>query len=110
MQSKNLFADLPESLPTELTEILARSPAVRIERIVSTGQSTAKDFWYDQEEHEWVAVLKGEARLLFESESNAVLLQPGDHVLIPAHQKHRVEWTSDREPTVWLAVFFDADA
>jgi len=26
--------------------------------------------------------------------------------LIAAHRKHRVEWTTPDEPTVWLAVFF----
>jgi cupin 2 domain-containing protein len=29
---------------------------------------------------------------------------PGDHVHIPAHRRHRVEWTDPAQPTVWLAV------
>ena len=35
-----------------------------------------------------------------------VELLPGDTINIPAHQKHRVEWTSPNKPTVWLAVFY----
>ncbi|WP_232530152.1 hypothetical protein [Rosistilla oblonga] len=57
--SHNLFADLPTSLTEELVNVLAENPQVRIERIVSTGQFTKPGFWYDQDEHEWVVVLKG---------------------------------------------------
>jgi cupin 2 domain-containing protein len=102
---ENLFADLPTVLPEELVTILADNQHVRIERIVSTGHRSPEGFWYDQDEHEWVAVLKGEARLVFE-DGEAVPMKPGDHVLIPAHLKHRVEWTTPDEPTVWLAVFY----
>lgn len=101
----NLFADLPTTLPEELVEVLAKNQHVRIERIVSTGHSSPESFWYDQDEHEWVIVLKGEAKLLFEDGEEPITMRPGDHVLIPAHRKHRVEWTTPDEPTVWLAVF-----
>ncbi len=33
-------------------------------------------------------------------------MKPGDHVLIEAHCRHRVAWTSDTEPSVWLAVYY----
>ena len=102
----NLFQDLPNSLPEELIEVLAEFTSVRIERIISTGQKSPEDFWYDQDEHEWVVVLKGEAKLLFEDSSSPVHMKSGDHILISAHQKHRVEWTTPEEPTVWLAVFY----
>ena len=101
---KNLFGSLPHHLPEELTETLVLARHVRIERIVSTGQAGPDGFWYDQPEHEWVAVLQGEAVLEFENHSRR--LSPGDHVLIPPRQKHRVASTSDQEPTVWLAVFY----
>jgi cupin 2 domain-containing protein len=101
----NLFTDLPSAIPEELTDVLASSSTVRIERIVSTGHSSPKEFWYDQDEHEWVVVLKGEGELAFEN-AETVHLKPGDHVLIPAHQRHRVEWTTPEVPTVWLAVFY----
>jgi cupin 2 domain-containing protein len=31
-------------------------------------------------------------------------MEPGDHVHIPAHRRHRVEWTDPAQATVWLAV------
>jgi len=101
----NLLDDLPKQLPEELVTVLAENQCVRIERIVSTGHRSADNFWYDQDEDEWVVVLKGGAKLGFE-DAKSVHLGPGDHVLIPAHQKHRVEWTTPTEPTVWLAVFY----
>ena len=104
----NLLTDIPGSLPEELVEILAATDSVRIERIVSTGQISPENFWYDQEEHEFVVVLKGEATLLFENDESPVQMKPGDFVNIPAHRKHRVESTSPNEPTVWLAVFYQA--
>lgn len=100
----NLFQNLPTSLPAELVETLASNAQVRIERIVSTGHASDPGFWYDQPEHEWVVVLQGAARVDFEQET--LELTPGDHVLIPAHRRHRVAWTTPDEPTVWLAVFF----
>ena len=102
----NLFADLPSELPEEITEILAEANSIRIERIISHGHSSPKDFWYDQDENEWVAVLKGRAKLLFESEDDPMEMGPGDFVTIPAHTRHRVEWTTPGETTVWLAVFY----
>ena len=101
----NLFADLPTILSEELIEVLTENRHVRIERIVSTGHSSPDDFWYDQDEHEWVIVLKGAALLVFD-DGESVRMKPGDHILIPAHRNHRVEWTSPREPTVWLAIFY----
>lgn len=104
----NLFADLPTDLPEELVEVLTENKHVRIERIISTGHASPDDFWYDQDEHEWVVVLKGEAKLLFEDDDEPIHLRPGDFVNIPAYRKHRVEWTTPDEPTVWLAVFYSS--
>ncbi len=108
IEAANLFADLAAlaaaNPPEEQSrEILAR-PGLRIERIVSMGQASPPGFWYDQTWDEWVAVLSGEARLRFEDEAEARLLAPGDHVFIPAHVRHRVDWTSVDRPTVWLAI------
>src|SRR3979490_2292301 len=100
----NLFADLPGHLPGELLTTLLDDANVRIERIVSHGHASPQGFWYDQEQHEWVVVLKGAARLRFED--GTVEMKPGDCLNIPAHQKHRVEWTTPDEPTIWLAVFY----
>lgn len=105
--SNNIFADLPQSLPEELYEDLLVTKNVRIEKIISTGQASPPDFWYDQNENEWVIILKGEAKLEFEGQNECMPMKSGDYVFIPAHQKHRVSWTSPNESTVWLAVFFE---
>jgi cupin 2 domain-containing protein len=77
---------------------------LRIEQIVSRGHSSPEGFWYDQSEDEWVMVLKGSAKLSFDNGS--IDLNPGDHINIRAHQKHRVDWTNPAENTIWLAVFY----
>ena len=50
-------------------------------------------------------VLKGEAVLLFE-EGTTKNLKPGDYLNIPAHTKHKVEWTEPDSETIWLAVHY----
>jgi len=102
----NLFSDIPTSRPKELTEVLAEATSIRIERIVSHGHASPEGYWYDQDENEWVVVLKGRAKLLFEGDDEPLEMRPGDFVNIPAHKRHRVEWTTEAEPTVWLAVFY----
>lgn len=101
---KNLFDSLPTSIPDELIQVIAGNHHVRIERIVSLGHASPDGFWYDQDENEWVIILKGAARLRFDD--RLVELKTGDFVNIPAHKRHRVEWTTPDEPTIWLAVFF----
>jgi cupin 2 domain-containing protein len=103
----NLFDDLRGTGDQEQLADLLKRPGVRIERIVSSGQSSPEGFWYDQAHGEWVAVLAGEARLRFEDERAARTLRPGDFVDIAAHRRHRVDWTHPTEPTVWLAVHYD---
>jgi cupin 2 domain-containing protein len=105
VQTGNLFENLPGDLAVELFTDIASAPGVRIERIVSSGHATPEGEWYDQPQDEWVVVLKGKARLGFE-DGTALDMAPGDHALIPARRRHRVEWTSPREPTVWLAVHY----
>ncbi len=102
----NLFAGIPESIPAEITEILLKTPGLRLERIISAGQATPMGQWYDQETHEWVVLLSGSAGLLFEGETQVRVLRPGDYLLIPAHCRHRVEWTDPTRQTVWLALHY----
>ena len=102
---KNVFDELPQHLPKELVQALLSAAHVRIERIVSHGHASPEGFWYDQGRHEWVMVLKGAARLRFED--GTVEMRPGDFLNIPAHTKHRVDWTSPNEPTVWLGVIYE---
>lgn len=101
---RNLFDDLPDRLPGERVDVIVDAPGVRIERIVSTGHMTPPDEWYDQDADEWVVVLRGRARVRLEGEPETRDLYPGDHLLLRAHVRHRVEWTDDSGPTVWLAV------
>ncbi len=106
MKSDNLFAHIPARLPEELVNVLVQSEHARIERIVSRGHRSPPEFWYDQAEDEWVIVLKGKARLRFKEDGHVLEMGPGDHVNIPAHVLHQVEWTAPNEETVWLAVFY----
>jgi len=104
---KNLFKDIPDELPAELFETLARGTGTRIERIVSKGHTTPETAWYDQDNNEWVLVLKGAARLEFE-DGSAASLGEGDCLEIPAHRRHRVAWTDPSRETIWLAVHYRA--
>jgi cupin 2 domain-containing protein len=100
----NLLAEVPASLAGEELRALLTTPELRIERIVSTGQASPPGFWYDQDWAEWVLVVAGQAGLLIEGEAGPRVLEPGSYVHLPAHCRHRVEWTSTEVPTVWLAV------
>jgi cupin 2 domain-containing protein len=101
----NLFADIPADLPEESIQALLGAPGLRIERIISQGHTSPEGFWYDQKAHEWVLLLKGAARLRFEGEA-PIDLRPGTFVNIPAHRRHRVEWTDPSGPTIWLAIHY----
>ena len=102
----NIFANTPDRIPDEWFEDILKAETVRIERIVSQGHSSPKGFWYDQDTNEWVILLKGSAGLAFETEDEPLVLSPGDYIDIPAHVKHRVEWTDPEEETIWLAVHY----
>ena len=103
----NIFGLIPALTATseEFTELLAR-PGLKIERIVSTGQSSPPDFWYDQPTGEWVLLLQGEAKLRFADEAAARHLKAGDFLDFPAHTRHRVDWTPDDQVTIWLAIHY----
>jgi cupin 2 domain-containing protein len=103
----NVFAGLPlTALTEEVTATLLAMPNLRIERIVSTGQTSPENYWYDQDWDEWVILLRGRARLFFEGEAEARSLESGDYVNIPAHRRHRVVWTDPGQVTLWLAVHY----
>jgi cupin 2 domain-containing protein len=102
----NLFAPIPPEIIPEFIQVLLATGAFRLERIVSAGQVTPPGEWYDQDTHEWVALLSGAAGLRFEDEAELRVLAPGDYLLIPAHRRHRVEWTDPETPTVWLALHY----
>lgn len=107
-QNNNLFDGIPDTLQEELFETLADSDFGRIERIVSDGHATPPGEWYNQGWDEWVLLISGEAVLMYDDdyETTLQILKPGDHVLIPAGRRHRVEQTVSGEKTIWLAVHF----
>ncbi|MGB3312527.1 MAG: cupin domain-containing protein [Nodosilinea sp.] len=99
----NLF-HLPKPLPAiEVFTALVETPHLRVERILSAGQTTPPSQWYDQSQAEWVVLLQGSATLTYETGA-ALAMGPGDYVLIPAHVRHRVNYTSSEPPCIWLAV------
>jgi cupin 2 domain-containing protein len=106
----NLLQELPgRPLAEEVVALLVARPGTRIERIVSTGQATPEGAWYDQEGDEFVLLVEGAARLRIEGESEDRVLGAGDWIVLPAHCRHRVTWTRDDPPTVWLAIHFDGE-
>ena len=106
MEVRNLLADLPLDAAEEVFTELIRSENFRLVRIVSNGQTTPEGQWYDQDESEWVVLLAGAAKLLFDGEAEPRTLKPGDCAHIPPHKKHRVTWTDTQQPTVWLALHY----
>ncbi len=106
MKKVNLLENIPVDLTEELIEVLASSENVRIERIVSYGHTSPEDFWYDQEQNEFVLLLKGKAELEFSDPDKKIMLNEGDSLIIPAHQRHRVSWIKPETETIWLVAYY----
>lgn len=103
---KDLFADISDHLKDELIETILQTSNFRIERIVSHGHCSEAGFWYDQSDNELVILLKGNAVLRFENQSQPIKMNPGDYLHIEKHVRHRVEWTNPEQETIWLAVHY----
>lgn len=101
----NVFAEIPTTVSSEVFDDLLSTKSLRIERILSHGQSSPEQGWYDQDENEWVVVLSGFGVIEFE-DGREVRLNKGDYLNIKAHEKHKVKATSLKEVTVWLAIFY----
>lgn len=97
------------SEPSESSLPLLETGHLKLERITSRAHATPAGEWYDQERDEWVLILKGRAGLSFAGQEKVVEMNPGDFVHIPAHVRHRVEWTDPHGQTVWLALHYAAD-
>jgi len=98
---KNLMDSPPGEAETFQT--LLDLPGIRLEQIVSNGQTSEEGFWYNQKEPEWVMLVHGEAVLRFDPGGD-MALKPGDFLTIPANTRHRVESVSGN--AVWLAMHF----
>lgn len=105
MKPKNIYTVSPCKLDQEVFEQLASNGYVTIEKILSKGQQSPPSGWYDQEQNEWVLVLKGKAVLAFDNQES-INLNEGDFINIPPHKKHKVTWTDPNSETIWLAVHY----
>ena len=94
------------SLTSSPTKRLWNCSQLGMSGLSESGHATALNEWYDQDRAEWVLLLAGSAGLIFEGETEPLLLEPGSYVHIGAHVRHRVAWTDQSVPTVWLAVFY----
>lgn len=104
----SLFDDAATPDGAERFDAILTRPGIRIERIVSTGQTTPEGEPYDQSWDEWVLLIAGAARIALEGKGEFALTA-GDHLLIPAHCRHHVLWTDPDRPTIWLAVHLDGE-
>ena len=108
MKKIDLLKGIPGWLPEEEVTPLVETGGFRLERIVSTGHASPEGFWYDQDFAEWVVLLVGAARVSVEGEDAPRLLGAGDYLFIPAHTRHRVDWTDPADTTIWLAIHLAA--
>jgi len=106
MKPKNIFAENGTDDSHEIFETLLDSDNFKLERIISSGQATPQGKWLCQESDEWVILLSGNARLIFEDQEGFLDLFPGDYIHIPAKKRHRVEWTDENQKTIWLAFHY----
>lgn len=106
MSKVNIFEQLPTDLSEEEFTTLVESKTLTLARIVSNGHSTPAGEWYDQERDEWVLLLRGRAGLRFEDEAFDHTLEQGDCLNIAAHRRHRVTWTDQTQPTIWLVLHY----
>lgn len=104
---ENIFKSLPSETTKEAFDVLLQNKTIRIERIISKGNTSPASGWYDQDDNEWVLVLEGAGTILFE-DGRQVTLNKGDFLHIPAHEKHKVAWTDPDRLTIWLAVYYDS--
>jgi cupin 2 domain-containing protein len=102
---KNIFETFPGILNEEFIEELLFTKEFKLERIISEGHSSPDDFWYDQQKNEFVLLLAGSATISYDS-GEKFELKPGDYLIINAHQKHRVDWTDQKQKTFWLTIHY----
>lgn len=104
-KKKNIFAGLPENMPEEIFESIIESKDFLLEKIISDGHNSPQNFWYDQEKNEFVMLMRGSAKIIYD-DGKSFSLSAGEYLIIPAHQKHRVEETDKNQKTIWLALHY----
>lgn len=108
IQRGNMFSSIPPLFENEIEETLFEGEGLRIQRVLSCGQSSPRGFWYDQDEDEYVILLSGEAVLYFRDEGE-IRMGSGDWIFIPAHKEHRIIYTSRKPKCVWFAIHGDLE-
>ncbi|QEY32060.1 Nif11 domain/cupin domain-containing protein [Synechococcus sp. RSCCF101] len=93
----------------ERLDVLLHQPTWRLERIHSNGFSHPEDVWCEQQEHEWVLLLRGSARLRFADEAQERDLSAGDQLWISAGRRHRVQRTDPDPGTIWLTLLWTGE-
>ena len=104
MEKYNIFEQIIVDKNEEKFFEIFKNETIKVEKIVSNGQTSPENFWYEQEKSEFVLLLEGFAILEFENREEE--LKKGDCLNIQAYEKHRVKFTSLDEPTIWFAVFY----
>lgn len=106
----NIYDVSKKSEGEERVDTLFNQSSIRIERIISSGETSG---WYDQIEDEWVLLIDGTAVLEVmeknDTETERITLVRGDSYFIPAGTKHRVVSTSVQPHCIWLCVFIETD-
>ncbi|HPN37507.1 MAG TPA: cupin domain-containing protein [Melioribacteraceae bacterium] len=105
IEIKNIYNTDKINLVNEYFEDIIKQKGFRLERIISYGHVTPNEYWYDQDEDEFVLLLKGNAKLQFE-DGNVIELSEGDYIIIPKHVKHRVIYTNTQTNTFWLTCYY----
>jgi cupin 2 domain-containing protein len=100
---ENILNEVQRNPDEEIFKILFENKNVKIEKIISYGQTTPFGEWLIQDWDEWVILLQGKAAIIYEDEK-ITPLKPGDFIFIEKNTKHRVEWTLLNDYTIWLAV------
>ncbi|MFO0919698.1 MAG: hypothetical protein U0872_15475 [Planctomycetaceae bacterium] len=101
-----LFSNLPRNLPAEFSVAYrSNSKVFASKQSCLTATHHPPDSGTTKTSTNEALVLTGAAKLQFPD--CVAELKPGDFINIPAHHRHRVEWTLPEELTIWLAVFYD---
>jgi cupin 2 domain-containing protein len=104
MEKYNIFEQIIVDKKEEIFFEIFKNKTIKVEKIVSNGQKSPENFWYEQDKSEFILLLEGFAILEFEN--RVVELKKGDCLNIEAMEKHRVKFTSLEESTIWFAVFY----
>ena len=106
--SDNLFGSPLPALGEESERVLQSGESWCLKLIVSNQFKSPDGFWYDQDEDEWLLLLKGSARLRLENPEQIIDLSAGDHLYLPSRRRHRIERTDPQPGTVWIALYWSS--